>query len=51
MCLVPGGDLVSPTDDGPAELADLEGARLVLQISTEPGDEFEGQVGVVVVID
>ena len=48
---VPGGDLVTPAQDGPAELANLGRARVVLEIGAEPGDELESQGGIVVVID
>jgi hypothetical protein len=51
MGLMPGGDLVTPADDGPSELTDLGETRVVLEIGAEAGDELEGDVGVVVVID
>ena len=40
---MPGGDLVTPADQGAAELADLGRTRLVLEIRAESGDELEGQ--------
>jgi hypothetical protein len=51
VCSVPGGDLMSPAQDGAAELADFGRTRFVLQIGTEPSDELEREVRVVVVID
>ncbi len=48
---MPGGDLVAPADDNPAELADLRWARVVLEVGTEPSDELQGEGRVVVVID
>jgi hypothetical protein len=51
MGLMPGGDAVTPADDGPSELADPGGTRVFLRIGAEAGDELEGDVGVVVVTD
>lgn len=51
MRSVPRGDLVPPAHDGAAELADLGWARLVLEITTQPADEAEREVGVVMVVD
>jgi hypothetical protein len=42
---------MSPAQDGAAELADFGRTRFVLQIGTEPSDELEREVRVVVVID
>ena len=43
---MPCGDLVTPADDGPAELTNLGRAGLVLEIGTEPVDELGGQIRV-----
>lgn len=48
---VPGGDLVAPSDDGAAKLADLGSARLVLEVAAESFDELVGEVGVSDVVD
>jgi len=47
---VPRGDRVLPAEDGAAEGPDFSGAGLVLQITAEPLDEGEGELGVVVVM-
>jgi hypothetical protein len=42
--LVPGGDLFTPSQEGSAELADLERARLVLEVVAEPGHDLRGDI-------
>jgi hypothetical protein len=42
---------VPPAHDRAAELGDLGRTRVVLQIGAEPGDELEGEIGVLVVVD
>jgi hypothetical protein len=48
---VPGGDLISPANDGAAEPAYFGRTGSVLEVVAKPVDELDGQVGVVVVID
>ena len=42
---MPDGDLVPPGDEGAAELADLGGTVVVLEVGAEPGDELERDSG------
>jgi len=44
---VPCGDLALPADECAPQGAHLDRARLVLQITTEPFHEDDGQVGIV----
>ena len=51
VTLVPGGDLVLPAQQRPAQRTDLLGAGLVLEVMSETLDELGGEFRVVVVID
>lgn len=48
--LVPGGDLVSLTQPGPAQGADFDRAGLVLEVMSKTLHEDGGEVGMAVVV-
>jgi hypothetical protein len=45
MSFVPGGDLMTPAGEGPAQGVDFDWVVGVLEVGAEAGDELEGRLG------